>query len=149
VRRVTISREGDWWHGSDSADLDAFLTAATADSYPVSDVRHARCRGCGGTVFQVAADDTDGYVERTCTGCGDRFLMLDSADYAEEAEPEAAVCDCDGDRFEVAVGYALYEDGKDVRWVNVALRCVEDGLMGIYADWKIGYGPSLHLLEQA
>lgn len=71
--------------------------------------------------------------------------MLDSADFLDDAEVEAAACPCGHEQFDVAVGYALFDDGE-VRWVSVGLRCQRDGLLGVYADWKIDYSPSRHLL---
>jgi hypothetical protein len=56
-------------------------------------------------------------------------------------------CLCGGERFDVAVGFALRKDGE-VRWVSVALRCTADGVLGVYADWKIDYSPSGHLMAR-
>jgi len=36
-----------------------------------------------------------------------------------------------------------------VRWVSVGLRCLKDNALGVYADTKIDYSPSRHLLGQA
>ncbi|SPL94568.1 unnamed protein product [[Actinomadura] parvosata subsp. kistnae] len=46
------------------------------------------------------------------------------------------------------MGFALRGDGE-VRWVSVGLRCLRDGSLGVYADWKIDYSPTAHLLEPA
>ncbi len=53
----------------------------------------------------------------------------------------------------MAVGFSL-RDGGDVRWISIGLRCLTDNTLtdttlGVYADWKINYGPSGHLLSQA
>jgi hypothetical protein len=40
----------------------------------------------------------------------------------------------------VAVGFSL-RDGGDVRWISIGLRCLTDNTLGVYADWKINYGP--------
>jgi hypothetical protein len=37
-------------------------------------------------------------------------------------------------------------DGGSVRWVTVGLRCQKDRAVGVYADWKIDYQPTDHLL---
>jgi hypothetical protein len=74
--------------------------------------------------------------------------MLDSSEFADEANLESAECPCGGDSFDVAVGFALRDDG-DVRWVYIGLRCVQDGVLGCYADWKIDYSPSVGLMESA
>jgi hypothetical protein len=33
-----------------------------------------------------------------------------------------------------------------VRWISLGLRCVQDGTLGVYADWKVDYSPTGHLL---
>jgi hypothetical protein len=35
-----------------------------------------------------------------------------------------------------------------VRWVSLGLRCVQDGTLAVYADWKIDYSPTGHLLSR-
>lgn len=117
----------------DAADLDAFLAEFSADAYPVSIVTHASCEQCEHTVFAVLLDDDEGAVDRICANCAADVLMLDSADSIEEADLGEAVCPCGGDRFEVAVGFALRPDG-DVQWLYVALRCIADGTLGVYVD---------------
>jgi hypothetical protein len=49
--------------------------------------------------------------------------------------------------FEMAVGFAALADG-DVRWVSIGLRCVGDGILGVYTDWKIDYSPTAHLFDR-
>jgi hypothetical protein len=46
----------------------------------------------------------------------------------------------------VAVGFALRDDGS-VKWVYSGLRCVTDGTLGVYGDWKIDYAPTEHLFD--
>lgn len=74
--------------------------------------------------------------------------MLDSSEYADDAELEECACPCGGESFNLAVGYQLRDSG-DVRWVYVAARCVSDGVLGCYTDWKVDYSPSEHLLTLA
>jgi hypothetical protein len=64
-----------------------------------------------------------------------------------DADPGDAACPCGGEIFNVAVGFALRDDG-DVRWVYVGLRCTKDGILGVYADWKIDFSPTVHLLDR-
>ncbi|MFR9780329.1 hypothetical protein ACL02O_30285 [Micromonospora sp. MS34] len=68
-----------------------------------------------------------------------------SADYWQDADPDECVCPCGGEAFQVAVGFALRADGE-VRWVSIGMRCTRDGVLGVYADWKIDYSPTDHLL---
>lgn len=83
--------------------------------------------------------------------------MLDSADYADDASPEECACPCGGEEFELAVGFAMAEVadaegspiGREVNWVSIGARCVRDGTLGVYADWRIGYAPTDHLFNGA
>lgn len=143
---MTIDRPGMWWTGTCPDDIDEYLAAFTADGYPASRVVHAGCSNCGGSVFRVRVDDEEGCAERICTTCGSRHLMLDSADTVDEAELEEVECPCGGGTFNVAVGFALRGD-VDAKWVYLALRCTDDGLLGVYTDWKIDYSPTGHLFE--
>ncbi|MER7760623.1 hypothetical protein [Streptomyces sp. NPDC097619] len=126
-----------------SAELVALLRTAD-DRRPVRVVSSV-CGACGGRVFRVLFDEVEGGVERACAACGDRAFLADSEEFWEEADPEAACCPCGNERFEIAVAFSLAADGE-VRWVTVALRCPQDGALGICADWKIDYGPTDHLL---
>ena len=40
--------------------------------------------------------------------------------------------------------FAVRDDG-DINWVSVGLRCLADGVVGVYADWKIDYSPAQDL----
>jgi len=62
--------------------------------------------------------------------------------------PGECRCPCGRGEVAVAVGFSLRDDG-DVRWISIGLRCLTDNTLGVYADWKINYGPSGHLLSQA
>ncbi len=144
---MVIDRSGDWWRGSDAADLDVYLADYSADSYVVSTVVHAECASCTSRTFAVLLDDEEGVALRCCRYCGDAQWMLDSGQDVEAAETVTAACPCGGEDFEVAVGFAFTEAGH-VRWVYVALRCVADGTLGVYADWKVDHAPTGHLLAQ-
>ncbi|AQZ67216.1 hypothetical protein BKM31_42350 [[Actinomadura] parvosata subsp. kistnae] len=128
--------------------LDGFLREYRAGGYAVQQVREAVCGGCAGRHFNVMADDDAGCVRRICVACGDASYVADSADYVDEADLGECACPCGGEEFAVAVGFALRGDGE-VRWVSVGLRCLRDGSLGVYADWKIDYSPTAHLLEPA
>ncbi len=141
---MAIDSSGQWWRGTEAADLDAYLREFSAGGYPVGSVVHASCAHCGSDRFTLMVDDEAGCAGRRCASCHDLHWMLDSAEYLEEAELEEAQCPCGGELFELAVGFALRDTGE-VRWVYVALRCVADGVLGVYADWKIDYSPTDHL----
>ncbi len=80
--------------------------------------------------------------------CGRSTLLLDSGETKDDAELEGAACPCGNETFNVAVGFAGYEGSNDVRWVYLGLRCTDDGVLGVYTDWKIDYTPSSHLYER-
>ncbi len=126
-----------------SADLAVFLRNA-GDGRRVKIVPSV-CGGCGGRVFFVLVDDVEGGAERVCVGCGGRAFIADSEEFWEDADPGEACCPCGSEEFETAVAFSLADDGL-VRWVTVGLRCQKDGASGVYADWKIDYGPTDHLL---
>ncbi|MEU8950437.1 hypothetical protein [Streptomyces sp. NPDC048489] len=127
------------------AELAAYLRNAV-DGRPVKIVPSV-C-GCGGRVFFVLVNASG--AERECSACGSRAFIADSEEYWneeswEDDEPGAAGCPCGSEEFEAAVAFSLGDDGS-VRWVTVGLRCAKDGFCGVYADWKIDYGPTDHLL---
>ncbi|MFD9413087.1 hypothetical protein ACFWBN_39795, partial [Streptomyces sp. NPDC059989] len=126
-----------------SAELAVFLRNA-ADGRPVKIVPSV-CKGCGGRVFSVLVDDVEGGAERVCAGCGGRAFIADSEEFWGDADPGEACCPCGSEEFEIAVAFSLADDGL-VRWVTVGLRCRKDGAAGVYADWKIDYGPTDDLL---
>jgi hypothetical protein len=144
---VAVNESKEWWTGDTAADLDTYLAAFTADAYTAERFVHATCASCHGTTFALRADDAEGCAQRVCTGCGLATFMLDSETYAEDAELDDAQCPCGGQVFELAVGFALFDDGE-VRWVYVGARCVSDGVLGVYIEWKVDYSPSTALFAQ-
>jgi hypothetical protein len=145
--RVAIDRSGQWWTGDAPSDLDEYVTAFSAENYPARTVVHASCASCGGDNFTVAVDEGEGCAVRTCVSCGDDKALLDTKEYLKDATLEGAECPCGGNTFNTAVGFAFYDGSDDVQWVYLALRCTQDGVLGCYADWKIDYSPSDHLLQ--
>ncbi|MEU8762338.1 hypothetical protein [Streptomyces sp. NPDC048659] len=129
-----------------SAELAEFLRDAV-DSRPAR-IAPCVCAGCGGRAFAVLVN-TSG-AERECSGCGSRAFIADTEEYWNEEdwegeEPGTAACPCGTEEFEAAVAFSLGADGS-VRWVTVGLRCAGDGFCGVWADWKIDYLPTDHLL---
>ncbi|MBB6350203.1 hypothetical protein ACWGH8_41600 [Nonomuraea muscovyensis] len=143
---MAIDTSGDLWRGENFEDLADFLREYRPGGYAVERVSEAACAGCAGKSFNVMADDVEGCVQRVCVVCGDASFIADSADCMDEAGLGECACPCGGEKFAVAVGFAFRGDGE-VRWVSVGLRCLEDGNLGVYADWKIDYSPTAHLLE--
>ncbi len=145
---MTIDKSGEWGTGTSHVDLAEYLREYEAGGYSVAESLEVTCADCGGSTFRLHADGEEGFVERTCASCGSAHLMLDSADYQEDAEPEAVVCPCGYDLYEVAVGLALRPEG-DIKWVSVGIRCTRDGVLASCADWKIDYSPTEHLRAAA
>jgi len=134
-----------------TAERDALADSIrdyASGNYAVAEVRHSTCT-CGADRFEVQADDTEGCALRRCVACEQEHLICDSEEYWDESNAEQCFCTCEKGIFQVAVGFALVEDKTNVRWLYVGMRCVACGLAGVYADWKIDYGPSLHLMDQA
>lgn len=140
---MAIDKSGEWWKGSEAGDLAEYLREFRAGGYEVADIEIVGgCRACGSADgYRLRVDDEEGYAERSCVACRDVVQMLDSAQYADSANPGDAACPCGGEVFDLAVGFALREDG-DVRWVSIGLRCRGDDTLGCYADWKIDYSPT-------
>ncbi|MEV7213275.1 hypothetical protein AB0O31_09310 [Kitasatospora cineracea] len=130
--------------GEVSAELAACLREAVGDVPAV--LGGCVCEECGGRVFTVWVDDTQGCAGRECVRCEGRAFLADSAEVWQEADPGVAECPCGGDEFEAAVAFTLTAGGA-VRWVTVGLRCQRDGATGVYTDWKIDYAPAEHLLR--
>ncbi|MFD0901144.1 hypothetical protein [Actinomadura sediminis] len=129
------------------AALAEYVRTFRAEGYRVDKVVQPVCGECGHRAFEVCLDDDEGVVRRTCARCGTSAYIADGADFLEEAELGMCECPgCGGTEFEIGVGFSLHPD-REVRWISVGLRCVTDGTVGVYADWKINYGPSAHLLD--
>ncbi|UWP83111.1 hypothetical protein [Dactylosporangium fulvum] len=137
-------------YGSSFEDLAAFLKQPEPDGYPVHEVRECVCRTCGGRRFAVQVMDTESAARRTCLDCERHEFIADSEDYwDDDSEVEYYCgCPCGEEEFAAAVGYSLHDDG-DVRWLFIGLRCLACGLLGVYEDWKINWGPSNYLLDRA
>lgn len=144
---VTLDKSGEHWRGDTFDDLAASIRDFRAGGYPVATVVESRCGRCDGRAFrvEVSADESS---RRTCVACGDTAFIGDSAEHWDDGEREECACPCGNEAFAAGVGFAFTDDGE-IRWVSLGLRCLRDGVLGVYADVKIDYSPSRHLLEQA
>ncbi|MFG2053260.1 hypothetical protein ACGFI9_04430 [Micromonospora sp. NPDC048930] len=143
-----IDTTGEWWTGDNAADVADYLREYAAEGYPVDHVADSVCASCDGRTFRLTINalSNDG-AHRTCVGCGSSAFIADSEDYWEDEAVGRVVCPCGADIFDVAVGFALRGTREDVKWISVGVRCVADGVLAVPVDWKINYGPSLHLLQ--
>jgi len=137
--------------GATFEDLAAFLQRSVPGGYTVDVVRECVCRSCGGKAFEVGVPADGQGARRTCLGCREQHYIADSEEYWEDdgLADYFCGCPCGNEEFAGAVGYSLREDGENVRWIYLGLRCLACGMMRDYVDWKINYGPSLHLVDQA
>ncbi|CAM3202943.1 hypothetical protein [Stackebrandtia soli] len=128
-------------------ELASFLRTAVDDRPMV--IAGSVCAACGGRAFALDFDEVEGVAARECHGCEARAFIADSAEFWEEADTGTAVCfTCDGEDFEVAVAFTMGDDGT-VRWITIGLRCTRDDTVDVFADWKIDYAPTDHLLTMA
>jgi hypothetical protein len=103
---------------------------------------------CGGKLFWLFLDDTQGAAVRICVSCDDEHPIGDSQAFLEEAELEECVCPCGEDEFEVTAAVSLYEGSADVKWFYLGCRCPKCGLVACYGDWKNEFEGYQELLDK-
>lgn len=124
--------------GEDADDLRTFLH----DLRGCPRIRHTQQLRCprhgtdSGVWFYVEADADAGVARRRCVACGDVTNMLDSSE--RWTHPPMHACrHCSASLMELAVGLHVDtgdEDGtgvehQQVRWLALAARCVDCGLI--------------------
>lgn len=145
---MSIDKSGKWWIGSEPLDIREFLGAYTASQYGIQEFRVAKCP-CGGECFYLEADGDEGFAARVCPVCARRHFICDSKEFRDAAKPEACRCvECGSDEANVGVGFSLYDDDGEVRWLHVGVRCASCGVLGCVAGWKVAYAPSRQLFDQ-
>jgi hypothetical protein len=144
---MSVTKRGKYWYGETQADIrDELLRYSNKNGYTVDYFADAVCK-CGGQLFTLDIDETQGVAGRICLACGDPHVMADGEEYLKEAELERRECVCGKDVFEITAGVHVCRDSdealtEDVRWFYIGCRCPDCGLVGCYADWKneyIGY----------
>jgi hypothetical protein len=145
---VAIKKAGKFWRGDNLDDLATYIQKNQAGGYPVQHVKEVTCRQCQQGTFRVIVDDEEGCALTICLNCQTEAPIGDSGEYVEDADLGECACPCGGETFAVAVGLAMTTD-DEVRWISVGLRCLTDGTLGVYSDWKIDYTPTAHLLANA
>ncbi len=144
---VTIDTSGKWWKGSSSQDIETYLKELYAESYPIHEHRLAVCE-CGSDVFSLQWIEDEGAVKRTCIKCSADHFVCDSEE-AWEGRPRKFKCvGCKSNAANLGVSFSLYEDRSAIRWVYVGHRCAACGVLGSFAEWKVGYAPSIDLLSR-
>jgi hypothetical protein len=145
---MALRMDGDWHVGDGPADLDAFLEEIGAEGYDVHEIRHAACGRCAAGVFGIAGDPMEGTMRRTCRQCDAEHFVAGSGDYWSDEDIQTMVCVCEGEGFQVAVGYSLYPNGKGIRSLATAERCAECGRIGSFTQWMVR-GGEMDLLDLA
>lgn len=145
---MTLKTLGTYEYGDSQADIREYLAGfSEANGYLATEFADAVCI-CGGNVFRLKADGEAGVAIRHCVACGVDHIMLDGAEYLDEADLDDRICVCGLDRFEITVGVSLYRDSEDVRWMYIGCRCPACGLTGCYEEWKSEYIGYRELLEK-
>jgi hypothetical protein len=145
---MTIDTSGEYSTGTEPEDIREYLEAYMAEGYPLSHFRLAQCQcGCAGFVLEL--DDREGVARRTCTDCGARHYVCDSEEFLEDADFVQQDCPvCGATEHNVGSGFSLTEDGEAISWIDIGTRCTACKLLGSPVGWKVGYAPSMHLLDQ-
>jgi hypothetical protein len=154
---LAIDKSGTWWVGSDTSDIESYLIAFTEPpdgGYSVAAYRAIRCK-CGGDPFilERALD----IARRSCPSCGAESYTCRSAgdweEAADEEKPETFECvECKCAQANIGVGFAPYQGSPEldaVKWFYVGVRCVDCGVLGCFADGKVGWGPAAEVYRQA
>lgn len=144
---MAIDKLGKWWVGSEPYDIEEYVRAYSSDGCKTDEFRLAKC-ACGSTEFGLWADDNEGVAKRVCGACNTEHFICDSGEFWPDADPEEYTCvECGSKSANVGVGFSLYPEG-DVRWLYVGERCSSCGVLGCFAGWKVGHGPSSQLMDQ-
>ncbi|MGL6073535.1 MAG: hypothetical protein ACRC8S_05155 [Fimbriiglobus sp.] len=140
---MALQKRGKWRYGDSQTDISAEIARYSKEvGYLAEHFADALCH-CGGRVFGLLLDDTQGVASRVCVACdAEAHPIGDSAEFMDEAEEEECACPCGEEAFEITVGVSLYADSEDVRWLYLGCRCLACKLTAVYGDWKnefIGY----------
>jgi hypothetical protein len=153
---MAIDSSGEWWTGSEPADIRDFLAAYTRldGAYPSSMYRSIRCP-CGSDRFRL--ERARSIVRRTCPACRASSFTCRDSDHWDEAvagdvaEPYACV-ECSSPEANIMIGFALYDEAPEidaVKWFYVGIRCAGCGVLGCFGDGKVGRGPAADVYDSA
>ena len=153
---MAIDKSGTWWVGSDASDIESYLIAFTESpdgGHPVAGYRAIRCK-CGGESFLL--ERVLDIARRRCPSCGAESFTCRSADDREEAAEdhseafEGVECKCE--HTNMCGDFASYDGSPEldsVKWFYVGVRCADCGVLGCFADGKVGGGPATEVSRQA
>jgi hypothetical protein len=152
---MAIDESGEWWIGSDAADIKEYLDALTTfgSGYRVTAFWSVICP-CGSDRFCLVKSRAT--TQRTCAKCEQVRYIVRFGNELGWKEDEADLYTCVGCRgrvVNVCLGFADYAGHpgyKDrpghplpdaVLWFFVGVRCVTCGILACFNDGKVGRGP--------
>jgi hypothetical protein len=145
---MVLTRRGDQSFGDSQADIRAeLLRYSRLNGYLTERFADAACP-CGGRVFRLLVDETEGAAVRICGACSTEHAIGDSSEYLEDAELEECECPCGRGTFELTVGVSLYKDSTAVKWLYLGCRCPACGQAACYGDWKNEFEDYRELLDR-
>ena len=135
---------GKWW-----VEVRQCLADLSSRQAHAIDVFHPVTCNCGGNVFDVDVDADLGAARTICSrSCGRLRLLIDSEEKWCRARPQRWACPCGCRYANVALGFTLQYQGRSIRLVYLGVRCAACSATSCCADWKIGYEPSLYLMDK-
>lgn len=143
---MTISKKGGLWRSDNPSDIRRYLVffaerSSAIDAFPLS-----QC-DCGSSVLYLFDEDETASM-RKCVACAKEHFICDSAEYWRGDAPDQYACtECEGVHANIGVGFSLYADKSDVRWLYISVRSDNCGALGCFSEWKVGYSPSLRLID--
>ena len=133
---MALETRGNYRYGDRQSDIhDELVSYSKLNGYVAQHFADVVCK-CGGRIFLLLLDDTEGATVRKCKACSFEHPMGDSDEYLENAELEECACPCSSEDFEITIGVSLYDGSEDVRWLYIGCRCPKCGLTAVYGDWK-------------
>jgi hypothetical protein len=145
-----IDKSGTWWKGEDFHDLVLYIKDFTRDELPAERFAKCVCK-CGEAAFQCVGNRDEGFAQRICKACDSAAMICDSEMHWKEEALEVFACPCEGEIFELGVGFSMRtgQHSEEVQWVTLGGRCIACGVLAAYAEWRVQYMPSNHLLTAA
>lgn len=130
-----ITKEGEWWTGTEAADIADFLKGHWPGS--IGRVLFCKC-DCRSEHFYLSSDENEGVAIRICAVCGNEHFIWDSEEFWHNAEPGVLECQCRNKVHELAVAVEFEEDYPgEVKRVIIGHRCLRCGLLGSNIDWPV------------
>jgi len=141
-RQALIERRGDWWKGTDYADVTAFMDELLLEDFAAAADRHEQfvCR-CGGKQFTMMPLHEVAACAAQCASCGAVHYIADSkerfleATKASSATPQACP-ECNRTHYIVDVASLKDDSYGDADWVVVGAMCASCGLLGSPIQWN-------------